>query len=132
MKKKPVYPLQHFSGYKVLDQLLCFQLSDSYFGRDCTVEKHHGCGSGKQEKVIYFIFFKERITNSFSTVVFNNESLKIMLKKISLKMKSENKESHKELVTKWNDLDCDKDLGGYSTLQTKVLFAIICDYLMMS
>lgn len=47
-------------------------------------------------------------------------------------MKPENKESHKVLVTEWNDLDCDKDLGGYSALQTKVLFAIICDYLMMS
>lgn len=71
----------------------------------------------KESDLLYF--FKKRITNNFSTVVFNNESFKIMLKKIPLKMKSENKENHKELVTEWNDLNCDKNLGGHSGCKQK-------------
>lgn len=56
-------------------------------------------GCGAQEKVLYFIFLKEQVINNFSTVVFNSESFDIMLKKTPLKMKSENKENHKKLVT---------------------------------
>lgn len=34
-------------------------------------------------------------------------------------MKSENKKNHKELMTEWNDLDCEKNLGGYSGCKQK-------------